>query len=564
MKEKSTAFTPICDIQGADIWSPMVDQVVTTRGVITALSRRGFYLQSTERNPNRLASDGIYVFSPGWPAIKGALVQVTGQVLDYVKAEDGKPVTQIKMSEAVLVKRRGPEIIPFLLTADNVPADNAGLAVFLNGLESMLVSIEAGQTFIAPSNPYGDYVLILDADGPVTGALRSEQGGVLIDHQNPLRWYPGFRVTDYGKAPKLNVGSKLLSRINGPLNYRVEAFQISVDHSIRVESPEYSLTASQLEPKPGYVTIMTMNGFNLDAHIESGSRVKNPRQDIDDDWGDGRFHSLAKAVVKQAKIPDIVALQEIQDNDGAEMTEVIEADLTYAGLITTIKALSGIEYHWVDIAPLVGADGGQPGGGIRNGYLYNPARVDLIETSVRSIGAKEPAFEGSRKPLVAHFREKASGTPLALINVHLASKRHQRSIFAPENPGHDPREPIRVEQARIIRTELIAMRQQGLDYYVTGDFNDTEESQTLAAILGEESANLVKQLPSDQRYDYNHRGKLQVLMHGIVPVELVEHDAEYDIIHGNELLGVQPGNLGDKPSDHAYVIARIRMNPESG
>jgi predicted extracellular nuclease len=559
MREKNTAITPICEIQGAAVWSAMAEQVVTTRGVVTGLARRGFFLQSAERNPDPLVSDGIFVFSPGWPATKGSLVEVTGQVLDYVKGDNGKPVTQIKLTEAVLLKRRGPEIIPFLLTAANVPADSTELAVFLNGLESMLVSIEAGQTFIAPSNPYGDYVLMLDADGPIDGSIRTGQGGVLVDHQNPLRWYPGFRVTDYAKAPELNVGSKLLSPITGPMNYRVEAFQILVDHSIRIAPSDYSLTSSQLEPKAGYLTIMTMNGFNLDAHVESGSRVKNPRQDIDDDWGDGRFHTLARAVVRQANLPDIVALQEIQDNDGAEMTQVIEADLTYAALIKTIKELSGIEYRWVDIAPQVGADGGQPGGGIRNGYLYNPARVDLIETSVRTIGLEEPAFEGSRKPLVAHFREKESAKSLACINVHLASKRHQRSIFAPEKPGYDSREHIRVEQAEIVRAELIGMRQQGLDYYVTGDFNDTEESQTLAAILGEESANLVKQLPVEQRFDYNHRGKSQVLMHGIVPLELADQDAEYDIIHGNELLGVQPGQLGDKPSDHAYVIARIRM-----
>ena len=62
------------------------------------------------------------------------------------------------------------------------------------------------------------------------------------------------------------------------------------------------------------------------------------------------------------------------------------------------------------------------------------------------------------------------------------------------------------------------------------------------------------------QHDYNHRGKLQVLMHGIVPKELAEQRAEYEIIHGNELLGGQPGELGNKPSDHAYVIAKIRMD----
>ena len=103
------------------------------------------------------------------------------------------------------------------------------------------------------------------------------------------------------------------------------------------------------------------------------------------------------------------------------------------------------------------------------------------------------------------------------------------------------------------------MRRKGLDYYVTGDFNDTEESETLVAVVGDESVNLVNLLPPEQRYDYNHRGKLQVLMHGIAPKTLAGSHTEYDIIHGNELLGVQPGQSSDKPSDHAYVLAKIRM-----
>ena len=304
---------------------------------------------------------------------------------------------------------------------------------------------------------------------------------------------------------------------------------------------------------------MTMNGFNLDMHIESADLVKNAHQDVDDDWGDGRFRTLAQAVVLQAHVPDIVALQEIQDNDGAEMTEVIDASSTYAALIKAIEQLCGVEYRWVDIAPAVGADGGQPGGGIRNGYLYNPVSVELAENSVRAIGVHEPAYKGSRKPLVVHFRERHSDGELVCINVHLASKRHQRSIFSPEKAGFDARLPVRIQQAEIVRRELDILRQQGLDYYVTGDFNDTEKSETLAQLVGDESVNLVNHLPPEERYDYNHRGKLQVLMHGIVPKELAENRAEYEIIHGNELLGVEPGELGNKPSDHAYVIARIRM-----
>ncbi len=560
MQNTDTVITPICDIRGPGPWAAMAGRVVSVQGVVTGLSRHGFFIQNVRRGPHPQISDALFVFSPKWPAPIGALLEVSGKVRDYVKEDGGKPVTQIRLENVRVLKQRGPQIKPFELTADNVPADTAALATFLNGLEGMLVTIAAGQTFIAPSNPFGDYVLILDGKKPLEGVRRTEQGGVLVEHQNPLRWYPGFRLGNYELAPRVNVGSKLLSRVTGPLNYRVEAFQVAVSHPIEVGLNEIPWCAGRLKTEAGHLTIMTMNGFNLDMHVESAERVKNPGQDIDDDWGDGRFLTLAKAVVEQANVPDIVALQEIQDNDGAELSLVVDASDTYQGLVRTIRQLCGVEYHWVDIPPGVGTDGGQPGGSIRNGFLYHPGRVELLQESVRLIGVDDPAFEDSRKPLVTHFREKTTGFVLACVNVHLASKRHQRSIFAPEQPGFDARLPIRVRQAEIIAEQLAIMRGQGLDYYVTGDFNDTEESQTLAAITADSSVNLVKTLPAEQRYDYNHRGKLQVLMHGIVPKSMAGGRAGYEIIHGNELLGIKPGQTTDKPSDHAYVLARIKLS----
>ena len=68
-------------------------------------------------------------------------------------------------------------------------------------------------------------------------------------------------------------------------------------------------------------------------------------------------------------------------------------------------------------------------------------------------------------------------------------------------------------------------------------------------------------MPREERYDYNHRGKSQALMHGIVSkLHADERSMEYEILHGNELIGAKPGQLGDKATDHAYVIARIDMH----
>jgi len=54
-------------------------------------------------------------------------------------------------------------------------------------------------------------------------------------------------------------------------------------------------------------------------------------------------------------------------------------------------------------------------------------------------------------------------------------------------------------------------------------------------------------------------------MHGVVSPDLSASSsstsarAEYEIIHGNELIGVIPGEQSDKPSDHAYVIAKLYL-----
>ena len=49
-------------------------------------------------------------------------------------------------------------------------------------------------------------------------------------------------------------------------------------------------------------------------------------------------------------------------------------------------------------------------------------------------------------------------------------------------------------------------------------------------------------------------------LHGVVSARFAtERVPEYEILHGNDLLGVQPGLLGGKATDHAYVLARLDM-----
>ena len=553
----------IRDIQGETLVSPYAGQTITTRGAVTGVVRRGFFLQTPAKKWDGIGSDGIYVFSPKWMPEEGAIITITGQVRDFYKHDTARPVTQLHLDSVEVSRSSGARIEPIVFKQDFLPKDSEKLANLLNSLEGMLIRIPAGQTFIAPSNKHGDYVLALDEGGIDYSEIRTEFGGLLPKAGREQRWFPGFRTSNYNHAHRLNVGAKLSSSITGPLNYRADSYQLSVSQPFEIEPAFVTHDQSSLSPQAHHLTVMTLNCFNLDPVIERESKVNNPRIDIDDDWGDGRFHTLAQAIVLQANNPDIVALQEIQDNDGAELTEETDASVTYEHLIACVKELNGPSYEWVDVAPELGQDGGQPGGNIRNGFLYNPDRVFLDPQSVRVLGKEFECFESSRKPLVVEFNEIDSGQRVAVINVHLASKRHQESIFAPENAGIDGKLEVRLAQARIVFDETQELLSRGVEFYLTGDFNDTEHSETLEVLLGGfdgQNHNLVMDLPENQRYDYNHRGKLQVLMHGIVSKKMaLAGKAEYEIIHGNELLGVGPGEQSNKPSDHAYVIAKLDL-----
>lgn len=546
--------TSIQQIQGTGLSSPLAGQRTRTRGVVTGHLRKGFFLEDPDGDPLAQASRGVFVFSRGSRPPLGALVEVDGRVLDYSPRENEHPTTQLELSGLELLQERGPVLTPTWLTASTLALPNQELAQYLNSLEGMLVGLQEGATLIAPSNPFGDYVAIpADLEVP-----RTRHGGVCIQPDNPQRWYPGFRIVQYDRAPRVNVGSRLVRSVVGPLNYRASAYQIAALGNLEIEFKEVHPERSQLASGPGGLTILTLNGFNLDRCHEDPQRVNDARRDVDDDVGDGRFRALARAIVEQARSPEIVALQEIQDDDGAEITGKVSADATYRELVKAIRSLEGPEYRWIDLPPKAGEDGGQPGGNIRNGFIYDPGRVALSAGGLQRIGEEEPDFDGSRKPLVGKFVDQQSGRVLVVINVHLASKRHQHGIFALENPGHDPRLGTRVNQARVIARVMDSLDRENVDYYLTGDFNDYEFSETLAALLGNGRVNLAERVPANERYDYNHRGISQVLMHGIVSArQAAEPGVQYEILHGNELIGVQPGTLGAKPTDHAYVMARV-------
>ena len=83
--------------------------------------------------------------------------------------------------------------------------------------------------------------------------------------------------------------------------------------------------------------------------------------------------------------PDIISLEEVQDNDGATNDGVVAADQTITKLEAAIKAAGGPAYDSRSVDPVNDQDGGQPGGNIRNVFLFNPAVVSFVDAGATTV-----------------------------------------------------------------------------------------------------------------------------------------------------------------------------------
>ena len=130
------------------------------------------------------------------------------------------------------------------------------------------------------------------------------------------------------------------------------------------------------------------------------------------DDSDTKFARLAAGIVGNLAAPDIVALEEIQDNDGTNDEGVVAADKTVERFIDAIKAAGGPKYDWRGISPENDTDGGQPGGNIRQVILFNPARVTFTDigggdaTTPIDVSAKDGEVRLALRPVALPRRTR--------------------------------------------------------------------------------------------------------------------------------------------------------------
>lgn len=592
------AALSIPEIQGATQLSPQDGNQVTTTGVVTASMSSGYWLQDPAGDGDDATSDGIFVYvGDGQQPDVGSSLEVTGTVDEYRPGDIDGPnlaVTELTDTSTRVLDQPLAEPEPVVLGPDGrvAPAQNVDVAAngdgrtdvedpsvefdpsrdaidFYETLEGMLVEVRDAEV-VGPTNTYGEMQILPggSTDAERTDAERTDAGGVRYgDYSMPNTQRLTIEDDVSGAPmPAANNGDTLVEPVVGPMHYDYGVFRFYPLRSPTVEpgatKPESTEPAAENE-----LAVATFNVENLDP--------TDPAE---------KFDGLADAIVNNLAAPDVLALEEVQDNSGAECPdggcstdEVVGAGKTMKQLIAAIADAGGPKYEFTQISPENGQDGGEPTGNIREVFLYRTDRglelaerdhgnattptevveVDGAPQLTHSPGRVDPAneaWDSSRKPLAAEFTY--GGKTLFLIANHFASKGGDEPIMGRWQPPLRESEEQRNAQSAVVRDFVERVRgiQDDAKVVVLGDINDFEFSRTTSILTeGELLVDLPRTLPVGQRYSYVYQGNSQVLDHILVSPSVNAGLVNYDSVHIN-------ADFANQLSDHDPQVMRITVD----
>jgi predicted extracellular nuclease len=292
-----------------------------------------------------------------------------------------------------------------------------------------------------------------------------------------------------------------------------------------------------------------------------------------------KFSLLASEIVNNLRSPDLLAVEEIQDNTGAVDDGVVDANITFSMLISAIQAAGGPLYDYRQINPVNDQDGGQPGGNIRVGFLFNSDRgLTFIDrpggcstcatTAVPGPGHQGPqltfspgridptnsAWNASRKPLVGEFKFRSN--KLFVLGNHFVSKTGDQPLFGHFQPPARISEVQRWQQAQVENNfiDSILALDPDANIITLGDFNDFQFSNTISLLKGGVLNDLVDTLPLSEQYSYVFDGNSQVLDQILVSNHVFNAAPfTYDVVHCNS-------EFWDQASDHEPQVAHFDLS----
>jgi predicted extracellular nuclease len=598
--EPELELTQIAQVQGASHMSTYTGQLVQVEGVVIAKTDSNVWVQDATPDADPATSEAILVFGStvANAVVVGDHVRVRGTVTEFrpgcfgcgptSSAFDNLTITELaspglgvtKLGTAALPaatvigmggRTRPTEVIENDSDTGNVETDNDfdptqdGID-FYETLESMLVKVN-NAVVVGPTNSNREIFVL--ADNGAGASVRTVRGGINVrdlnsdalgDYRsgdlNPERIQLDDTLLS-GSTPTANVGDHFETSAVGILDYNFANFEVNLTAPLTRLDGSLGREVTSA-PRENELSVATFNVENLDPSDEAAI----PR--------------LARIVVENMLSPDLIGIEEMQDNNGAIDDGTTAADRSWQAFIDAIVVAGGPRYDYRQIDPVNNADGGEPGGNIRVGFLFRTDRglsfVDRpggnattptsvfraegrahLTLSPGRVDPLNPAWTATRKPLAGEFRWNDK-TLIVIVN-HFSSKGGDDPLFGRFQPPVRSSEVRRHQQAESVNSfvDSILAAERKANVIVLGDINDFEFSQTTRTLTeGGVLTSLMETLPLPERYSYVFEGNSQVLDQILFSANMMRDLTAYDVVHVN-------AEFADQASDHDPSVARTKV-----
>ncbi|KAI0763618.1 DNase I-like protein [Trametes elegans] len=604
----------ITDIQGPAFLSPLRGQTVSNvAGTVTAKSTSGFWIQGPAVQDVRV-SNGLRVFTSSKSILSsvsvGDSISLSGTVSEFRSSSSPNDLfgTELDSPTHITVLSSNNAVAPLLLGVDRSPpterlsALDAGADGWLSvpnnqsriesanatlrpdtfgidfwaSLEGQLVTVRA-PVALDFANGFGEFWV--HGDWKVTGGKNSRGGLTItlgpggVPDANPEVVIIGSPL-DGTKNPSVSLG-KTFSDITGVIIYQFGFYYIlPLTAPTVLSTPDPNIPGSTIKPSSDACTL-TIGDYNVE---NLGPEVAH-------------LPTVGDHIANSLNSPDIVFLQEIQDNSGSTDDGTVSANVTLSTLAAAVASASasGKTYAFLDIDPQNDKDGGEPGGNIRTAYLYNSTKFHLVSGSPAGgaldatvpvlgpdgkvtltfnpgrIDPTNAAWDSSRKPLVAAW-ETATGTRFFTINLHLTAKLGGSSTQGDARPPVNGGVEQRISQVQTIATFLKALfaLDPSANVVVGGDCNEYAQTRAVFAPfvsagpdgVGLTEADEAARVPAAERYTYLFDQSSEQLDHLFLsPAIVARGGVAVEHVHVNNWAP----SLSARASDHDPSVARVKV-----
>ena len=638
-QDEPAPLLKIGDVQGAvtddetdpeNFGSPYRNDRVRVSGVITNLIMlntdgrevSGFFLQETAENSDGdpHTSDGIQAIIGASPSLDdytpavGDIITIEGKVDEYYGLT--------RLTRLAFVSLDGH--IDHLTDAIPPVEINPGDVLLTNSiayerLEGMRVIVPVPTLVVSPTHLFSSTndteVYVIRSDHPVAQREDPLARRIFRDPHEMDDGLPGenpYRISVEGNILKAYAGDY---NVNLPAYNTYDTFTSSLVGNIVYSFGRYTL---QIEALPDHETSLLPDSnapvqapdraiqFTVAAYnIENFYDYYNDPIDFRDTPGDGnlnyvplsvehydaRVTKAALSIINDLHAPDIIAFQEIEDQDVC-----INGGQVYGTCGDTDDA-DGMPDVLQDIAIRIGelTDGeilylsatdreSADDRGISQGYLYRADRVDLpaadpadpilgerpedpdaryyeFNQSVSNpkslnqrFGPGTPLF--SRPPLVGlfHIYHEVVGEG-DYVEVYLSDNH-----FKSDPTGYNA---LREFQSLYNLSFVEALQAETPDVYfiILGDLNSFRESQEMA-VLEPTMTSLWEFIPAESRYTYIFAGQTQTLDYIYATPNLVEHLDSVRVAHINadySFTYETDASLSWRAADHDPIVATFNF-----